>query len=427
MFNGRCGRAGMLAVVFVVSGFIWAERPAYAAATTASARSSERIGEDVVFLASESARALAPQSSRCAEPENLIPKAFGKDDPLPGTQKVMACLYLDQFAASSKPLTFTSSDPQNPCSVKWKNGVPLWADPAQRKIMAAHGTAKKVLKSRKQMFAEGYKVRTAEQRRSYLAGIEQIRDQMAPSCCGEDRACLGAMKQLRIAQCSAEGDRDPNKPDSCTYANGYFDLSAEEKATFRDSLVGNPLKAILPGGIVLSPYLDRNGNAVALEATIRHELGHACTSIRRQATILKGGLNAFRSSESLDAQINGACDLGDTNKVAYADILSASSGASAARVFDCVRVLSEKSSDSKSTAFFEESCEASKLEEGMAEAIALSETEPLVPKGFPDRICYGLPSTRHMASADVFACLIRNNPKFRARLSAELSCEGSAR
>lgn len=396
-------------------------------AAAASERSALSSGQNVVFVTSIVTGALLPTSQRCQDPISLLPKDFDASrGDLTGLQKVMACLHLDAYAASTKPLQFNGSDPKNLCSVVWEKGEPQWFDPKERKILALHGTKQKRIPTRAELLAQGFKVRTAPERNAYLLASEKIRNRMAGVCCAGETACLSAMRAVRVTSCVSEADQNPKLVDPCADVNGEYLMSNVEKRELQEFTLGKPRDRVLSGGIVLSPYVFASGNSVAAEATVRHELGHACTVIRRQISALKGAENAMNASESLDAQMSGSCNGSFVNDTAYVGVFNGASADAGEKVLSCLKVQTKKSLEPKSTVFFEETCEGFKLEEGIAEGLSIAGTQNLIPNGYPNRFCRATPSRQHMASAEVLACLLNNDPRLRAKFRSSLGCDGAA-
>ncbi|RYZ72189.1 MAG: hypothetical protein EOP05_11290 [Proteobacteria bacterium] len=336
------------------------------------------------------------------------------------------CLHLGAYSAAVAPLTFTPADPVNPCVIhpEWSTGKPPWTVASNRPAMAVHATVKAVAPKRVDVLKNGFRVRGAAERVAYLKSIELRRDEFALSCCGSNSRCTDAMKAVRVLSCSSDADKDPNQPDHCALLSGYFEFNQVEKSNISALVAGNQFTGIQSGSVILSPYVTATGEDYASAKIINHELGHACSFIRRQvgATEILG-IDRAGSNKSLAAWNDGTCGIGsDVDKEAYGPMMN--QVGFSLKVADCISNLARRSTDPASTAFFENSCPASKSEEGMAEAFAISQTKPLVPKAFPNWLCSARPSTRHPAMSDVLACVLKNDASTRQRLAREYGCKG---
>ncbi|MCC2680153.1 MAG: hypothetical protein K0R29_2729, partial [Pseudobdellovibrio sp.] len=136
-------------------------------------------------------------------------------------------------------------------------------------------------------------------------------------CCGSNRECATAFRAVRLQFCTnPRASTHPNEPDRCTGRDsGIFTVTPDEiymswwhlrisrlpesqreaarEAAIREHpQLRNKLGLIAPGMVSISRY-DRANDDGSTLWTFRHELGHACSHIRRQIATRNGSpLNA---------------------------------------------------------------------------------------------------------------------------------------
>lgn len=356
-----------------------------------------------------------------------------------------------KFCAAIKETV--ASENSHVCTPYYKDGKPHWEDPALKLELQTYATKDAIPKSRSDFEKEGYTIATLAQEKELITKLTQIRADLTPSCCGSDTACQEALQSVTLRLCrNSAADNNSNSPDACTLTDGYFQASPSaadqyqilktiyggarteaDRAYIRDvtkrseAEVDQTLKATgavrstvpVPGEVVVSPYF-ADGFAKVRDRTLRHEVAHACSSIKRQLSALRGNSDAAISL-AIQQRRDDVCSLHPKAINAYAHLLE---DVRESRVVSkCLYQLALNSNDPTSYAYVPKSCAGSKLEEGFAIARSLLEAPfPIVPKTFPARECSSLPSTKHPASGAVADCIVRHSTAFRSKLERELKC-----
>lgn len=351
----------------------------------------------------------------------------------PSCTNQKTCDAIALLASEGSPEVFAPSRPNVLCEGDWKTTTPPWVNDPN---IQAYGSGDYQSISRSEFLKKNsYRILSADEKKKQLRDSKQIQREVTQMCCDGDKACSQAMAKVKINYCESDADRDPSKADDCELLDGEYQLDAQEQAALtlamqlplsmnlsaaqlteseisgaQAALKGHPATGFpVTGTIQLSPYADKYGGLIQNDG-VRHELGHACSFIKRQlATSGLGGASAARSF--LDRS-EGRCYLKrEQTEDAYANVLPAAT-------VKCLTDLAAKSTDESSSAFIINSCQTGKIEEATAEAFALMAS----PKPMPERACSREPSRIHPSSVDVYTCLLKTNKDVRDKLKARNGC-----
>ena len=349
--------------------------------------------------------------------------------------------------------TLKSSD-QHVCTPYYKNGVPHWENPAIKREVETYATAEAIAPSRSEFENRGLKIATQEEAEYLLERLDRIRKNMIPSCCDGNKECEKAMLGVNLKLCSdRSADKDSSAPDFCTLTNGYFlparskedrlrikkiIYSALKKQEHKDYVLNTtgdseeeidrlmrklkvtPATAPVSGEVVVSPYFS-NGASKVRDGTLRHEIAHACSSIKRQLAALDGDDASALSLGLQQRRGDLSCELHPSAPEAYSNLIEDVKEKN--KVSKCLFKIAKESTSPTSYGFVKNSCPGSKLEEGFAIAReVLDAPRPLVPFSFPNSVCTYRPSTKHPAAAAVLDCLVQHSGAFRKELKKELEC-----
>jgi hypothetical protein len=365
------------------------------------------------------------------------------------------------FPASTK-LTFQLQDPPNVCVPIWKDGISPYLKPDAKPLnfrenrgnISVKGVAY-VPPTRSEVLARGYSMATDEQMTALRNETELQLGKMIPICCGDDDICKNAMKEVKFEFCrDPEADKDSTKPDGC-YGNqtSSFELitsdsdatsflsfiarlvKPEQQSEFErgygipiDQLKDDQLsaegalKSPLPGRIQLTPYF-KKGVSKASDNLI-HEMGHACSAIRRQSSLFRKNQDSSLIATSFANQaLSADCGLTESDIIAYRKVLAPISGSS--DLVGCIVDMANASKDRTSSTFVDGACPRKHLEESSAEVysmISQIKHGKLVPGIFPNRLCGSTSSDIHPHVSELFKCILTKTPGTISQLKENLSC-----
>jgi hypothetical protein len=393
----------------------------------------------------------AANGKQCAEKPgalDLNPEAYGSLN-----------AFCDGLAKDKAPATAYQPD-MGPCQSMWKDGTPpwnAWPDVHARASVWASKDFKAPTRN-EVLNARGWHPGDPREIDAFLKHAESIRDQTASECCKglqdeENAECLSAFHGVEVSVCHDEAaERNPDAPDPCLAKTGGYVLSAEASTRIgmlltesisvvddamnkaggdmeywreqtRESRKKLPKKPgeHLPihGGIQFPPFFSGDGISSTPDHMIRHELGHACSDIRRQISAIKPGPQRMAQFFAWLPELgDNFCDLYEPNQEAYKPLFKDIEGGDS-----ILKCLIKENSDSQSPfhpAHIDKDCPAKKLEEASAEALGFLFNTKEITQSVPYPTCDYNPSRIHQASALVFKCLIRNSQSFKARVERDL-------
>ncbi len=281
--------------------------------------------------------------------------------------------------------------------------------------------------------------------------IEEIRAAAAETCCGGEPACKAAMSRVEVSICQPKDDPDASDP--CAFG-GTFEMAGRNYAAIFGGLsrmyrsddtlelgaiaarnLGaagpgrSPAEAgaggftPLGGRIVLTSYVPRSHGARALEPTLHHEFGHACSMIRMQAAAAGAAENrakALRAVNWLD-QVKRRCDIGAESPEAYYDFWEAMGESRA--LASCLSRLTELNRTGEIDKPCEGVCPGHYLEETVGVAFSMLNGDI---GGRPESVypntCDHMRDRQHPMVSDVVECLAQNSPRFRERVASAYGC-----
>jgi hypothetical protein len=167
-----------------------------------------------------------------------------------------------------------------------------------------------------------------------------------------------------------------------------------------------------PGWVTVSPLKGEDAPAV-----YAHELGHACSQIRRKLAIYRGSVNELK--EYLDESCKITPDSERTYERLFASIGYADT------TIECVKgIANNLVNDRFQVGKCKDGCPGTGIEESYAEGMALMSTpdEKWVPDLIPVYLCDGERDSGHPLSEDMFACLLKS-PNVLGRVKRATQCK----
>lgn len=377
------------------------------------------------------------------------------------------CTGLETYRQVKQPvsLNFTQSDPPHLCGNYWQDGVSPFLTNKEIIFNYAHLNQPKDKQAsnkdgivytgptRADANREGLIVGTATQIGALLEEAKTELKKMENLCCGEDIICKEALKKVEIDVCrDPKADRDPSLPDACyAYRSSYFYsfqnqdddnrfMSLVEEAAAGTRQYERTYKFIksqnsgwfskkkspstnspLAGKIVLSPYFVNS--APYSRHNIRHEIGHACSAIRRQQQILKKNSESSEVAEDWLDQASGECRISRLTGVAMQNVFKTISTSD--RLFKCTLVLAQASTQKGSLGFVSKACPRQQIEEGYGyifDMVANIKDGTIIPSLYPNRICTTRPSDHHPHQVELAKCLFLSEPALLQEAQDKLKC-----
>ena len=414
---------------------------------------------------SEAAKALISRVNSHNKPN--LPSDCHKEDaaqvlsPTTFFKERQHCEILTKYPLKAPEPTFTNYD-DNFCNPAWTAGKP-W-ETAAGKLLEENFNAKYNPETRQQKLREGYTVLSKSERQASLKEFEKTKAVAATSCCGSDKECLNHFAKIQLTYCDdREANKNPNIPDKCARSPGRFNIEHSSKNDFASFIVGmtnmatnrkytsmspeeikyyrdlskrmvaegasSDLGVVVSGGIELSPYSHR-GTPTSTTQIVSHELGHACSHIKRQLIVYnindpvensKAAADTLRYSFRNRAP-TPTCSVVDNKTIEIFERITEKVPALNSKgLVACLAELAKKSSDPSSAVYVKGSCERAKLEEAHAEAMGFL-TDPDLSKSMMLGRCHSHRSTFHPSSADVLTCVFQNSPKFIQKTKGLLAC-----
>lgn len=346
-------------------------------------------------------------------------------------------------------------------SIDWKKQQETSEKASKRNLGEAMYRPDFIPDNRNQQISLGYKVLSKEQRSAFLKEAAKVKQDVAQNCCGTDKSCHKYFSKVNINFCDdSAAAKNPNIPDPCAKSGGTFyadkgntkefatsmlsmldlvtarasTLPPEEKKYFfkmisyYESIGGrHDFGEISYGGIELSPYYAKTETANV--QLLAHELGHACSHIKRQMIIVdmkspteslataKDTLNyMFRKNSALDN-----CSVKDPYVLTIFEKIGANLKADAKGLVNCVATVAKSSTLAGSPTYFPETCERAKLEEGFADAMSFLVTDSIDKSQLLAR-CSSFASIYHPLMPDILACTLQHSPTFLQRAKEIFAC-----
>lgn len=297
------------------------------------------------------------------------------------------------------------------------------------------------------------------QQAALLRQVEEIRGEAAAVCCGSDGECRASFDRVEISICRPQGDGDA--PDPCVFG-GRYDMSGASYTTMYRSLYRlyarpetaelreiaarnlrpdqlDPLRSLpalslagpdafrpIGGKIVLTSYVPEKEGYRALDPTIRHEFGHACSMIRMQLAAT-GGLRvktrarALRAMQWLD-RVKERCSSSGELSEAYYDFWES---IGETRAFaSCIYRLTSLNQQQRIDRPCDRLCPGHYLEEavGIAFSFLTGDLADRTSSPFPNT-CHHVRDGQHPMVSDVVECLGQHSARFRNRVHRAFRCE----
>jgi len=327
-------------------------------------------------------------------------------------------------------------------------GVPEWAEEIRENPDSTDKSSENFTgdSSPAEMAERGRTMASPAELREIETLYAQTRASVASRCCGTDRECRSVFSRVPLQFCTnPRATTHPNEPDRCTgRESGIYTVrddelylswwllrisrlpQAQREATRAYILREHPqLKArlgdVVPGTIVVSRYKRATDGATLV--TLRHELGHACSNIRRQIATRDGS----RSNPGNDfSGVENYCRYSDQSFQHYSFMGDLMHPENSRRTGECISSrIREEFRDRSDQAYIPNACYGAKIEEGMAEAFALltATTENIFEN--IERSCTYPPSRVHFTGHKIVQCIVENSPNFRSRILSAPLCRVS--
>jgi hypothetical protein len=250
-----------------------------------------------------------------------------------------------------------------------------------------------------------------ESRKRYFAHAKYLRSLVTDSCCGsKDTACKNLMELVDFDLCT-------NSNENCVPGRAKY-----VGALFRSDVKSPGLDM---GKVYLSPFLDSQNQPLENDATIFHELGHACAVAHIQLQLINSSEEAVKYQNEEDGEANGSnCRLSKYTKKLFADIFSAT-GASQ----ETIACFQQSARNAPKPLFgtvrgkCEKYCPREFIWEGFAEwmSIAAIPEEKLVPFSLPYE-CWGARDSKHPAGVEFIKCALKT-PAVAEKVKRQFHCK----
>ena len=298
--------------------------------------------------------------------------------------------------------------------------------------------------------------------------VEDLRRSATNLCCGPNELnCRAIMQRVNVSFCKPSSD--PNSPDPCVFG-GNFKMSGTGYATAfrqisRHYALGSEAHAVAvrnltpaeaagedvgleSGSIVLSSYVPREQGFAAIDPTLLHEFGHACSMARMQVAAMSGSTakvepghdvatrlasldktternqKAMRAVEWLD-RARKRCDGGTALPEAYYDFFE-SIGENHG-LAQCLYKLTADNQHQQVDKPCSNLCPGHFMEEtvGIAFSLLLGNLDG-GPGGVFPQTCDHVRDGQHPMVSDVMECLAQNSPRFRSRMRLANNCDAGS-
>ena len=284
--------------------------------------------------------------------------------------------------------------------------------------------------SRRDILSQGFSIASDSQNQELVDQITKNIKPVSVLCCQGDSECEEAMSQVSIKVCrDLATDKNIDLAESCDPRSlpRYENL---ESSAINLEIKKN--KKITAGNILISPFFKRDDIKTTNNAV--HELGHVCSSIRRQLLVLRTGSMAVASTFSKTDQIEFAlksqqstselCALEHDFFEGYKIMLKSMTGSE--EFSQCIFKMLQNSADVKSGTYIKNICPAKQLEESAAETlnlIYLVQNNQSYPDLFPSAICGTRSSVIHPHNSELAQCLLRSMSELNAKVRSALACD----
>lgn len=325
-------------------------------------------------------------------------------------------------------------------------GVPQWSDTVREKPQSVdkHSAAFEGDKSPEQMANEGKTLATPGDLQTMETSFVSLRNGMADRCCGTNSECLSSFKAVRIQFCTnPRAVTHPNEPDRCTGRDsGFYTTTGDEHIMrwwnlYILSLPQNHhepnraallqkypqlrgrLGSVAPGFISVSRY-DR-ADQLDTQWTFRHELGHACSSIRRQMAVRDS--TQLRAGDDYNPDPKELCRYKEGGYQQFTFLGEYLRPENSRAVGTCLSTAIRNEVRNKNDqAYMRNACYGSKIEEGIAETFALLTADKDQIFQNLNNSCSYPPSPVHFSGYKIIQCLVENSPQFRNKILAAPVC-----
>jgi hypothetical protein len=283
--------------------------------------------------------------------------------------------------------------------------------------------------------------------------IEELRGQAKALCCADDKSCGKMIDNVEVKFCKP--NQDPNAPDPCVFG-GNFKMSGSDYQSAFQAIRSrsNPSTEInqiatrnlnfasrLPaqesarplssGSIVLSSYVSRDEGFAAMEPTLLHEFGHACSMTKMQLSAVntspekKAQAVALRAAQYLD-RARLRCNADVELPTAYFDFWE--SIGETRGLAQCLMTITTENQRAAVDRPCNGLCPGHFLEEsvGIVFSLLLGDLSGVRGAVFP-QTCDHVRDGQHPMVSDVLECLTQHSPRFRERMSQAHHCSSTAR
>lgn len=283
--------------------------------------------------------------------------------------------------------------------------------------------------------------------------IEDIRTDATQMCCGDDNACKDGMAAVEVVVCKPPADGSASDP--CVHGGAYEMAGSnytsifssltqrynkdEDRDLYRVAARNLPLRlralasvssqeSYKPfgGKIVLTSYVKKQIGIKALEPTLHHEFGHACTMVKMQLHAergdqMEGKTRALNAIKWFD-RVKQRCSLGDEPSFAAYQDLWESVGESK-ELAACFARITQLNRNDQIDRSCNGLCPGHYMEETVGVAFSMLNGDLSgVPGSVFPQTCDHMRDRQHPMVADVVECLAQHSPKFRQRLSLAYKC-----
>ena len=278
--------------------------------------------------------------------------------------------------------------------------------------------------------------------------VSELRASATNLCCGDDLTCRKLMNRVEVKFCKPSAD--PNAPDPCVFGGSYkmpgegyaaiftalhHSNSPELRQIAARNLVGkvpagssdkqtslsDPSAQLFTGSIVLSSYVPREQGIAAIDPTLLHEFGHACSMVKMQeASLTAPREKALRATQWLD-RARSRCQQDLELPAAYYDFWE--SVGESRELAQCLYNLTADNQKQQVDQPCPALCPGHFLEEsvGITFSLLLGNLSGVGGAVFP-QTCDHVRDGQHPMVSDVLECLAQNSPRFRERLKIGQHC-----
>ncbi len=326
-------------------------------------------------------------------------------------------------------------------------GIPDWAEQVRDRpeTIDKSSTSYEGDNSPMQMAELGRTMGSRAELRAMESMFARTRSSVASRCCGSNQECLNVFRQVRLQFCTnPRATTHPNEPDRCTGRDsGVFTNTDDEnlmvwwllrmrrepadvqEATRASVLQDSPqlrnrLGQVAPGMVSISRY-ERADDGGETLWTFRHELGHACSSIRRQIATRDG--STLAAGDDYDPDPQAYCRYNSQGFQQFSFMGDFMHPENARETGTCIsNGIREEFRNSSDQSYIANACYGAKIEEGLAEAFALLTATPEDVMYNLERSCTFPPSRVHFTGHKIVQCIAQNSPRFRNTVLAAPIC-----